>query len=293
MVSRAEMTEILEGNGEDGAVFLDVRHLGRDLILERLPQIRQLAIDFEGVDPIDAPIPIKPTCHYTMGGIRTDKLGQSINLKGLFAAGEAACVSVHGANRLGANSLLETIVFGKVTGKEMVRFMNEEGKERPTANPAHLNSEQQRVAALKARPQEGGVRQDTIRKELTECLNENCSVFRDEERLDKSMKAVLKAKADYEKLYIDDKEDAFNTDLMTAMELGNLIVLAEGTVKSAMERKESRGAHTREEYPDRDDANWMVHITAAWDERKGEVVLGRDEVRTIGKDLYAPQERKY
>jgi succinate dehydrogenase / fumarate reductase flavoprotein subunit len=293
VVSRAEMTEILNGNGEDGAIFLDVRHLGRELILERLPQIRQLSIDFEGVDPIDAPIPVKPTCHYTMGGIRTDKYGQSTELKGLFAAGESACVSVHGANRLGANSLLETIVFGKVTGKDMVKYVNGEGKARPASSPDDLAAQQQKVAELKARPKKGGVRQHDIREELTHALNENCSVFRDEARLKLSLKAVEKAKQDYKKLYIDDKEDGFNTDLVTAIELESLIQLGEATVKSALERKESRGAHTREEFPERDDKNWMVHITARWDGQKEEVTLGRDTVRTVDNPKYAPQERKY
>ncbi|MDD9912270.1 MAG: FAD-binding protein [Alphaproteobacteria bacterium] len=293
VVSRAEMTEIMNGNGVDGAVFLDVRHLGRDLILERLPQIRQLSIDFEGVDPIDEPIPVRPTCHYTMGGIRTDKYGQSISLKGLFAAGEAACVSVHGGNRLGANSLLETIVFGKITGKEVVRFTKEEGKERPHSSTKDLSAQQKRIATLKAQPKQGGKRQADIRESLTDAMNEDCSVFRDEPRLTKAMKAVLKAKKDIKKMYIDDKEDAFNTDLVTALELENLVLLGEATVKSALERKESRGAHTREEFPDRDDENWMVHITAHWDKDKEEVTLGRDPVRTVDNPKYAPQERKY
>lgn len=293
VVSRSEMTEILNGNGVDGCVFLDVRHLGRDLILEKLPQIRQLSIDFEGVDPIDEPIPIKPTCHYTMGGIRTDKLGQSTELMGLFSAGEASCVSVHGANRLGANSLLETIVFGKITGKEMVRFIQEEGAKRPESSADDLAAQQQRIAAIKARPKQGHVRQEDIRRELTECMNENCSVFRDEKRLNLSLKAVEKAKKDYAKMYIDDKTDGFNTDLVTALELNSMIILAEGTVRAALERKESRGAHTREEFPDRDDDNWMVHITCHWDTKKQAVTLGRDPVRTVDNPRYVPQERKY
>lgn len=290
VVSRAEMTEIINGNGVDGAIFLDVRHLGRELILERLPQIRQLSIDYEGVDPIDEPIPVKPTCHYTMGGIRTDKLGMS-HLPGLFAAGEAACVSVHGGNRLGANSLLETIVFGKISGKEMVRYINEEGQNNPAIDTDDLTVVQREIAELKSRPEDSGIRPSVIRKELTESMNENCSVFRDEERLNKAMASVKKAKEDYKKVYIDDKEDAFNTDLLTTMELGNLITLAEATVLSAMARTESRGAHTREEFPDRDDANWRKHTIAIW--KDGKVELDYEDVRTVGKERYAPVERKY
>jgi succinate dehydrogenase / fumarate reductase flavoprotein subunit len=292
VVSRAEMTEILNGNGVDGAIFLDVRHLGRELILERLPQIRQLAIDYEGVDPIDEPIPVKPTCHYTMGGIRTDKLGMS-HLKGLFAAGESACVSVHGGNRLGANSLLETIVFGKITGKEMVRYVNEEGKNNPAIDTDDLATVQRSIAELKARTKEGGIRPSEIRKELTESMNENCSVFRDKERLTKAMASVEKAKKDYQKVYIDDKSDEFNTDLLTTLELGNLIALGEATVASAMAREESRGAHTREEFPDRDDKNWRKHTLAIWNHNRGGVELDYEEVRTTGNERYEPVERKY
>lgn len=292
VVSRAEMMEIMNGNGEDGAIFLDVRHLGREKILEKLPQIRQLSIDFEGVDPVDAPIPVKPTCHYTMGGIRTNKFGHS-KLQGLFAAGEAACVSVHGGNRLGANSLLETIVFGKITGKEMVRFVSEEGVNEPEANTDDMVEVQKMIADLKARPKENGIRPNEIRKELTESMNENCSVFRDEGRLKKALKSVEKARKDFEKVYIDDKSDAFNTELLTTIELGNLIDLAEATVKSALHRTESRGAHTREEFPKRDDDNWMKHILAVWNNAKGEVELDYDPVRVIGNPRYAPVERKY
>ncbi len=293
VVSRSEMMEIMNGNGEDGAIFLDVRHLGRELILERLPQIRQLSIDFEGVDPIDAPIPVKPTCHYTMGGIRTDKLGMSNYLPGLFAAGEAACVSVHGANRLGANSLLEGIVFGKVTGKEMVRYMKEEGKEQPATDTADLANVQRDVATLKARSKEGGVRAHDIREKLTKDLDMYCNVFREEKTLLKARASVEKAKKDFEKVYVDDKADEFNTDLLTTIELGNLIILAEGTVESAIARKESRGAHTREEFPDRDDENWMKHSIASWNHNKNGIELDYEEVRQTGNPKYAPAVRSY
>lgn len=294
VVSRSMMTEILAGNGEDGAVFLDVRHLGRELILERLPQIRQLAIDFEGVDPIHQPIPVRPTCHYTMGGIRTNKLGESIAVKGLFAAGEAACVSVHGANRLGANSLLETIVFGKITGKDMVDYIkNREGRERPASNGTDLAMVQTHIDGLKRRPTKGALKQAAIRHNLTAAMQEDCSVFRDEKRLKRALKAVEQAKADYTKLAIDDKDDAFNTDLITALELGNLILLAEGVVKAAIERTESRGAHAREDYPERDDKNWITHITSVYNPKTGDVDLSRDTVRTVDNPEYAPKARVY
>jgi succinate dehydrogenase / fumarate reductase, flavoprotein subunit len=293
VVSRSMTTEIMNGNGVNGGVFLDVRHLGRDLILERLPQIRQLSIDFEGVDPIDAPIPVRPTCHYTMGGIRTDKVGHSEQLPGLFAAGEAACVSVHGANRLGANSLLETIVFGKITGKEIVKYVTEgAGKDWPNVDSADLQEVSGQIAQLKARPAEGGTRQSDIRSALTEAMQEYCGVFRSAEGLATAMAAVQKAKADMKKLCVDDKTDAFNTDVITALELDNLVLLAEATVLAAIERTESRGAQSRTDYPKRDDENWIVHITSTVD-KSGSVTLGRDAVRTVNNPEYAPAERKY
>ena len=293
VVSRAEMLEIMNGNGVDGAIFLDVRHLGRETILEKLPQIRQLAIDFEGVDPIHDPIPVRPTCHYIMGGIRTNKFGHS-KVEGLFAAGEAACVSVHGANRLGANSLLETIVFGKITGKEVVRFVNEEGAEEPAVNQDDLADVQRMITELKSRPSEGGLRAAKIRTALTEALNEYCSVFRSEEGLKKAMRAVNKAKKDFAKVYVDDKGDAFNTDVLTAVELGNLILLGEATVLSALNRTESRGAHSREEFPERDDANWMKHTLAYYKpSAKADVELDYEPTRVTGNERYAPVERTY
>ncbi len=293
VVSRSMTTEIMNGNGVNGGVFLDVRHLGRDLILERLPQIRQLSIDFEGVDPIDQPIPVRPTCHYTMGGIRTNKMGQSEQLQGLFAAGEAACVSVHGANRLGANSLLETIVFGKITGKDMVDFVtNREGRERPKSDAGDVQEVSAQIAQLKARPREGGAKQSDIRKYLTEAMQEYCGVFRSAEGLAQAMDAVNRAKADMQKVFVDDKTDAFNTDVITALELGNLVLLAEATVMAAIERTESRGAQSRIDYPKRDDANWIVHITSTVDPN-GKLTLGRDAVRTVDNPQYAPAERVY
>lgn len=293
VVSRAETMEIMNGNGKNGAIFLDVRHLGRDIILERLPQIRQLSIDFEGVDPIDEPIPVRPTCHYTMGGIRTNKLGETY-VPGLFAAGEAACVSVHGANRLGANSLLETIVYGKVTGKEMVRQIQEgTSREFPTYNREDVLIVERKIAELKARPSEGGYRQADLREELTQAMQEHVGVFREEKSLKKGLKKVLDIKEKYNQVYIDDKSELFNTDLLTALELGNLIALAEGTVRSALARQESRGAHSREEFTKRDDENWMKHSIVKWNTVTNEAEVDYEEVRQLGKERYKPVERTY
>jgi succinate dehydrogenase / fumarate reductase flavoprotein subunit len=212
----------------------------------------------------------------------------------LFAAGESACVSVHGANRLGANSLLETIVFGKITGKAMVEFVkNGAGQNRPKSDPNDLAEIQQMLTTLKARPSAGAAKQAHIRNALNAIMDEDCGVFRTDEKLQKAWKGVMQAKADYARLAIDDKGETFNTDLMTAIELGNLILLAEATVKAALERTESRGAQFREDYPTRDDENFMVHITCHYDPKKGEVYLGRDAVRQTGNPQYVPVERKY
>ncbi|HAG53345.1 MAG TPA: succinate dehydrogenase/fumarate reductase flavoprotein subunit [Alphaproteobacteria bacterium] len=293
VVSRSEAMEIMAGNGVDGAVFLDVRHLGRDLILERLPQIRQLSIDFEGVDPVDKPIPVRPTCHYTMGGIRTEKLGQT-NVKGLYSAGEASCTSVHGANRLGANSLLETIVFGKFVGKEMVRFIKQDyiQQEDLTVDEDVCKDTVELLNKIKNQSSESGIRPAILREKLTEAMNKFVGVFRNEELLAQGLEKILEVKADFEKVCVDDKSDCFNTDLLTTLELGNLILLAEATVKSALERKESRGAHTREEYPARDDENYRKHTIASIND-KGHVVISYEPVRLVNNDRYKPVERVY
>lgn len=293
VVSRSEAMEILNGNGDDGAVFLDVRHLGKELILERLPQIRQLSIDFEGVDPIDAPIPVRPTCHYTMGGIRTKMLGQT-NVKGLYSAGEASCTSVHGANRLGANSLLETIVFGKFVGKEMVRFISEDysAQEDLTSDDEIFKKSVKEINKIKSKDSSTGIRPAVLRDKLTKAMNDYVGVFRNEELMKKGLELILEVKKEYNDVYIDDKSDCFNTDLLTTLELGNLILLAEATVKSAIQRQESRGAHTREEFPTRDDVNWRKHTITSIDD-KGDVVVSYEPVRTVNNDRYIPVERVY
>lgn len=293
VVSRSEAMEIMAGNGVDGAVFLDVRHLGRELILERLPQIRQLSIDFEGVDPIDSPIPVRPTCHYTMGGVRTKMLGQT-NVTGLYSAGEASCCSVHGANRLGANSLLETIVFGKFVGKEMVRYIKQDySHQEDLRNDNDVCQDIVKlINKIKSKDSASGIRPAVLREKLTSAMNEYVGVFRNEKLMTQGLEKILEVKADFENVYIDDKSDCFNTDLLTTLELSNLILLAEATVRSALARQESRGAHTREEYPDRDDVNWRKHTITSINEN-GEVVVSYEDVRTVKNDRYKPVERVY
>ncbi|MBF0273187.1 MAG: FAD-binding protein [Magnetococcales bacterium] len=289
VVSRAEQTEIIEGRGKDGAIFLDLRHLGADKILDRLPQIRQLSLDLEGVDAIHAPIPVRPTAHYSMGGIRTDKFGAS-PLRGLFAAGEAACVSVHGANRLGGNSLLDTIVFGKITGRHCAGFIKGESlRDFPASEVTAVKSN---LTALKARTNQG-VRPIALHHRMAEGMNLHCGVFRTPEGMRAGVESIPGLREDYLKIHLDDHSDDFNIDLLRAVELGHLIDLAECILRGALAREESRGAHSRTDFPERDDANWRQHTLSHWDGAKGAVVLSREAVRTVGKSDYTPKVRTY
>ncbi|MBF0459870.1 MAG: FAD-binding protein [Magnetococcales bacterium] len=289
VVSRAEQTEIIEGRGTNGAIFLDLRHLGRERILERLPQVRQLAIDLEGVDPIFEPIPVRPTVHYSMGGIRTDKFGAS-PLPGLFASGEAACTSVHGANRLGGNSLLDTIVFGKVTGGHASQYVRKEGlRDFP---PQAMQEEQARIADLKGRAGQG-VRPFDLRNRMAEDMNTYCGVYREPVGMAKMAETLPGLRQDYDKIHLDDKSEPFNTDLLRAVELRNLMDLAECIVKGALAREESRGAHYRIDQPERDDVNWRKHTLAHWDASSETARLSYEPVRTVGNPEYTPKTRTY
>ncbi|MEO5377293.1 MAG: FAD-binding protein [Magnetococcus sp. DMHC-6] len=289
VVSRAEQTEILEGRGKNGAIFLDLRHLGAEKILERLPQIRQLTIDLEGVDPIHDPIPVRPTTHYSMGGIRTNKEGAS-PLHGLFSAGEAACVSVHGANRLGGNSLLDAIVFGKITGQVASAFTKKEGlKDFPSEA---LEGVIHRVEELRNRP-DRGVKPVELHARVASAMNSYCSVYREINGMMTMASLLPDARKDYELIHIQDKSKIFNVELLRALELGNLIDLAECIIKGAIARQESRGAHSRTDFPDRDDANWRKHTISHWDAERNEVKLSYENVRTLGLPEYEPKVRSY
>ncbi|MBF0310605.1 MAG: FAD-binding protein [Magnetococcales bacterium] len=291
VVSRAEQTEIMEGRGRDGAIFLDLRHLGAEKILERLPQIRTLAMDLEGTDPIKEPIPVRPTVHYSMGGIRTDKYGAS-PLPGLFAAGEAACVSVHGANRLGGNSLLDAVVFGKITGKHASEYVAKPSTKLHDFPQQDLRLVKEGIEELKNR-QDWGIRPVELHGRLASSMNAFCGVFRTPEGLEAMAAQFPKIRKDYKLIHVDDKSSVFNIDLLRAVELGNLIDLGEAIVKGALARKESRGAHSRTDFTKRDDPNWRKHTLAHWDAGKEEVVLSYEAVRTLGIPEYAPKDRVY
>lgn len=256
-VSLAIGQEILEGRGVDGCVLLDLRHLGRDKIMERLPQIRQIAMEFAGLDPVETPIPIRPGAHYQMGGVRANQRGETA-IPGLFAAGECACVSVHGANRLGGNSLLETIVFGRRAGTSAGEYAGTVGHETPASH--HLAEEQARVERLLS--QSGGERAWQVRQELGATLSTNLGIFRTKESMTAAGSQVRELRQRAAAVTVQDKGRVFNTDLIQALELQCLVELAETIVAGALAREESRGAHYRSDFPTRNDAAWLRHTVA-------------------------------
>jgi succinate dehydrogenase/fumarate reductase flavoprotein subunit len=283
VISRAEQTEIDEGRGVKGNVLLDMRHLGAEKINERLYGTRELAMTFAGVDPIHEPIPVRPGAHYHMGGVDTDNYGRT-ELEGLYAAGECACVSVHGANRLGGNALMETITYGKRAGAHAAEWaLTHTTVEVPPSLEADADRELRRLL-----DRSEGERPWGIRNELAETMHENFGVFRREDQMREQGEIVAGLRERYQHVVIDDKGDVFNNDLTQALELGFLLELAECMVVCGLARKESRGAHARPyDYPDRDDENYMRHTLVRW--REGPV-LNWKPVRVT---KWQPMERTY
>lgn len=294
VVSRAITTEILEGRGVDGKdyVHLDLRHLGKDNIMSKLMQIRELALKFVGVDCIDKPIPIQPTCHYSMGGVPTNINGQVISdvnntpVPGLFAAGECACVSVHGANRLGGNSLLESVYYGSRVGKEILKQLDE-GLEY-----VHLPAEPEARVVERFKVLHSGKGTEIvadIRNRLQETMMENCGVFRTADKLKKQIEIINELKEKVKNISIHDKNKLFNTELMEAAELQNLILFSEVIAHGALLREESRGSHYRTDFAFRDDAKWLKH-SFYWKQESGGP---RVEFKPVVITKFQPQERKY
>ncbi len=262
IISRAIDIEIREGRGVQGKDFvhLDLTHLGKDRLAEKLSDISSFVKIYLGIDPTKEPIPVQPTCHYMMGGIPANLEGQVLDheqqpVPGLFAAGECACLSLHGANRLGCNSLLDLIVFGRLAGKRIVQELKQLPWGDPPQKPAEKTLE--KLSGLKARNR--GEKAFVLRKAMQEVMMDGCSVFRMEDRLSSALTEILRLKGEYEKVIIDDRGLGFNSDLLEAIELESLLGLAEVILISAMNRRESRGAHYREDYPRRDDQNWLRH----------------------------------
>jgi succinate dehydrogenase / fumarate reductase flavoprotein subunit len=284
VISRAEQTEIDEGRGVDGNVLLDLRHLGAERILERLHGTRELAMTFAGVDPIYEPIPVRPGAHYHMGGVDTDVWGQT-TLEGLYAAGEVACVSVHGANRLGGNALMETITYGKRVGRHAADWAQ---THTTIAVPPSVEADAEKeLRTLLDRTE--GERPWLIRDELAETMHENFGVFRREEQMLKQGEIVSGLRERYDRVVVEDKGDVFNSDLTQALELGFLLELAASMVVSGLARKESRGAHARPyDYPARDDENYMRHTLVTWEDDAPKL-----DWKPVSVTKWQPEERKY
>ena len=285
VVSRAEQTEINAGNGVNGCVFLDCTHLGEALIMEKLSQIREIGIDLAGVDMVREPVPIRPGMHYIMGGIKTDIDGLT-SIPGVYAAGECANVSVHGGNRLGANSLLDTIVFGERSGNHAANASRDlpfvDFNEREV-----IEKEERRIREMVERP-DNGDRWGAIRQAMGESMVRNVAVFRDEQSISEAIRDFSDLRERYATVPVQNKNRIFNTDLIFALELGYMLDVADTIAFSALERRESRGANARTDFPERDDENWLKHIVA----RKGEVGPELSYLPvTITK--WQPEERKY
>jgi succinate dehydrogenase / fumarate reductase flavoprotein subunit len=284
VISRAEQTEIDEGRGVDGNVLLDLRHLGAGKILERLHGTRELSMTFAGVDPIREPIPVRPGAHYHMGGVDTDVWGQT-TLEGLYAAGEVACVSVHGANRLGGNALMETITYGKRAGRHAAEWALTHTT--VAVPPSSLADAERDLKALLDRGE--GERPWLIRDELAQTMHENFGVFRREDRMQRQGEIVASLRERYGRVVVEDKGNVFNTDLTQALELEYLLELADCMVVAGLARKESRGAHSRPyDYPDRDDENYLRHTLVTWADGRPQL-----DWRPVTMTKWQPQERKY
>ncbi|MBU0518889.1 FAD-binding protein, partial [bacterium] len=302
MVARAIQTEINEGRGcqtpEQKAanipgdfVELDLTHLGEARLRAVLPQIFELSKNFAGVDPAKAPTPIQPTAHYSMGGIPCTVDGRVTYdkdnnvVRGLYAAGECSCVSVHGANRLGCNSTLEAALFGRRVGKTIARDVPDLiYEEMPEDAPKEAEKELDWYFNAN-----GNENVADIRSELQETMMVNCGVFRDGEKLTKQLGIVRDLQKRHQKIGVQDKSTKFNTEVMEAMELGHLLAFSEVVVYGALERKESRGAHARDDFTARDDKNWLKH-TLAWKDPDGKI---RFDFKPVVITRFEPKERKY
>ncbi len=327
VVARAELTEVNEGRGiNDEYVDLDMRHLGEERILDRLENILHLAEDFEGVDGLDEPMPVKPGQHYAMGGVECDENGETC-IDGLYAAGETACVSLHGANRLGGNALPELLVFGAqagyhAAGKDMEpakietgpSAQSEPGDVEPPVEPGAIDTPDGNVAAdggaavepadlieravqrererVETLLEEDGINHAEVRADVQETMTENVNVFREESRLKDALRDIRQARKEYDDVAVSDPSRTYNTDLIHTIETRNILDVAEAITLGALAREEFRGAHWRAEHQERKDDEWIKHTMLAWNDGTPElyykpVILEGDE------ETYEPKERSY
>jgi fumarate reductase flavoprotein subunit len=290
MISRAIMQEIAAGRGIKSPygehVHLDLRHLGEEKIMARLPFVRELSKTYAGVDPVKEPIPIRPVVHYMMGGVDTD-ITAGTPLPGLYAAGEVACVSLNGANRLGSNSLTECLVFGARAGDEAVKYV----RGASDANPASLRQQAEedaaRVEALRGR-KKGGEKLAAVRREMQLSMERGCGVYREGGAMQQACRELAQLRGRCADIALEDRSVVFNTELVAALELQNMLDVAEAVANSAASRNESRGAHTRRDAPRRDDVNFLHHTLVHFDPAGPR--LGKKPV-TLGH--WQPEERKY
>ncbi|MDF5727643.1 MAG: succinate dehydrogenase/fumarate reductase flavoprotein subunit [Rhizonema sp. PD38] len=298
ITSRATAYEIRAGRGihPDGSaggpfVYLDLRHMGKEKIMSRIPFCWEEAHRLVGVDAVIQPMPVRPTIHYCMGGIPVNTDGQVRSsgeglVDGFFAAGETACVSVHGANRLGSNSLLECVVYGRKTGASIAQFV-QKVKQPLIDEQRYVTEAQQQIQALLEQP--GQYRINEVRQAFQDCMTQYCGVFRTEELMREGLRQLQSLQQQYSQIYLDDKGDCWNTEIVEALELQSLMVVGNLILASALNRQESRGAHFREDYPQRDDDKFLRHTMAYYSPRSGIDI----QYRPVNISMFQPQERKY
>ena len=290
VISRSMITELEAGRGFKGPggldyLYLDLTHLGAEKINERLPLIREVCIDFVDIDPVNKPIPVRPVAHYSMGGIETDINGAA-RVKGIWASGEAACVSLHGANRLGSNSTAECLVWGKITGKECAEYVMKSG---PVADvPKSAVDVQQRRVFEEILKKDGRENPYLIKKELRELMDKYVGVFRTGDELKTALSQIVELKERFKRIHVKDKSLSYNSNLVHVLELENLLDLAEVLVTGGLTREESRGGHARRDFPKRNDEVWLKHTLAFWSPEGP-----RLEYKKVNITAWKPVERKY
>ncbi|KYC36317.1 fumarate reductase [Scytonema hofmannii PCC 7110] len=297
ITSRAIAYEIRAGRGihSDGSaggpfVYLDLRHMGKEKIMSRVPFCWEEAHRLVGVDAVTQPMPVRPTIHYCMGGIPVNTNGQVRSsgeglVDGFFSAGETACVSVHGANRLGSNSLLECVVYGRRTGAAIAQFVQK--RKLPLVDEQrYITEAKQQIQTLLDQP--GKYRINQVRQAFQDCMTQYCGVFRTEELMREGLLKLEELQQQYSQIYLDDKGDCWNTEIVEAMEMRSLMLVGRIILESAANRRESRGAHFREDYPERDDPNFLKHTMAYYSPAGIDI-----QYRHVAMTMFQPQERKY